>query len=424
MPKKGGIMRRRRAWVQRGCIAVCLLALAIGFGCDREPTLSLQGRIDAAESGATITIEPGTYLESLRIDESISLEGAGESLDDVQIVGASRESPTIDVEGEAVVIRFRNLTLRRGAGGLHVGGSAQVDLEDVRIADAYGSGLSLYDALHATLVDCEIVGNEHNGISLANSAGLSMRETGVGESGATGIAAATRGRIALEDCAILSNGACGIELRGSTRAELRAVEIAGNGSGEVQGGSDELLARSGVWLSGTSHALLEDCRIMRGYGIGVMVDESASLVGRRTEILGSAEDGLVAQAAADVELVDCEIVDAAWRGISLWGASHTEIRRTEIRGSEYAGVLAASWASAELYGCRITGNHRGGVLTYTSECDEDVEEDFRFHGMVVGVDNVIPGPDEAFGNTMVATCPWTLKELLCRETAAIDRTMD
>ena len=414
MPNEGGAMKLRGNRAAEAVMTLCLLALIAGAGCNRTPRLSLQTRIDRAEPGTTISIDPGTYRESLRIDKSIVLEGAGTGDDGSSIVGSVGGVATIAIEGD-VQVAIRNLTIQSGVGGIAVRGGATLSLERVRILDSLGSGLSLGDSASATLGDCTINRSGRNGISISGAASLVATACAIHESEAVGIAASTRGTVRIENSSIENSGECGLEILGGTVAELRHSDVVANGYAETVRTILDGAAQSGLWLAGSSRTSVEECRLFDNRWIGILVDERAALTMQQTEILACGGDGLLVDMAADVELLDCVVGESGRFGISLWGASHTELRATEISQSDGAGVLVAGVADAELYGCRVIGNHGGGVLTFTPGCHEEAEDAMVFIGVLMGVGNEIPGPDEAFGNTGMATCPEHLKGFLCRD---------
>jgi len=404
--------RARGRWA--GLAGFCaLLLLLFSARCTREPQLSLQTQIDAADVGATITIEPGEYIESLHIEKPIVLEGAGDSPEDVRIIGSVGGVAAIDIEGD-VHVEIRNLTIERGTGGVELKDEAQIALSHVAIVDAHASGITLYDSASAVLDRCTIANSFRNGVSLTDASSLHAVQCRFSANGAAGIAASTRGTVVICDSQIAVSGECGAELRGNTRSEFRQVEFGTNGWSETSTTILDPFSRSGLWLSGNSQTLVDGCVIVDSCGIGILIEDSAALEAQKTEILQSGDAGVAADDAADAELRDCAVIDGRGWGVGAWGASHVVLRTVDVSHNALTGIVAVGSSHTELYGSVVSGNGEGGVAAYTLECYQEREGLAPFYGLLVGSGNTIPGPSEGFGNARFATCPERLRELLCK----------
>lgn len=136
------------------------------------PGLSVQAAVDAASPGDTVDIGPGTYTESVTIDEAITLRGAG-----------SGETVIAPDSGSAVAIQ----------GNLQNVGA--VDLEGMTL-EGDGTSLALialsntdgdYDTASLTATDVAVNANGGLGVGLFDVKSVTL--TGVTVDGATGTAA-------------------------------------------------------------------------------------------------------------------------------------------------------------------------------------------------------------------------------------------
>ncbi len=172
-------------------ILVGLSAVFHGFFSILHPTpvmaaplpLTLQDRINAAADGATLDIDPGTYVENLTIhDKNLTLRGSTQGVTTIQAANSSLRVITAD---SAKGLTLENLTITGGnpvsdsGGGIWAaGGTLQLVNSHVTNNSApYGGGIFLADAasnlvLQNSLVDFNTAAIDGGGAYTTGSAVL------------------------------------------------------------------------------------------------------------------------------------------------------------------------------------------------------------------------------------------------------------
>ncbi len=134
---------------------------------------SIQAAIDASAAGDTVRVEPGVYVEALRVDRPLRLEAA--IADSVRItVAATDTAATLVIDTGAAVdsVEVYGLTLaegsghdvagRRFGGALCIDGASRAHLERCRFEEStaeLGGGIAVLAGAGARLRDCSIAGN-------------------------------------------------------------------------------------------------------------------------------------------------------------------------------------------------------------------------------------------------------------------------
>jgi len=126
-----------------------------------EPGQSIQAAIDLVADGGVVTIEPGTYLEAVTIDKSLSLIGLSDDSSGGVILDWDVGEAVISVSSSAsIAVEVSNLTLKgENAGwGIDVGENATVEMQNMMFHDL-GTAIRVRDGGSVTASHCDFTGN-------------------------------------------------------------------------------------------------------------------------------------------------------------------------------------------------------------------------------------------------------------------------
>ena len=145
---------------------------ATGNGTQGAPFCDIGDAVQAAASGDTIRIAPGTYVENLTLDKKLTLIGtAGRA---VTIVDGNDAGSVVSVQGSpgpTLMVTLQGLTLRNGTaakgGGIHVSSYASATLSNATVSGnvATQAGGGAYVAYYGgiSFTNCEVSGNSTTG---------------------------------------------------------------------------------------------------------------------------------------------------------------------------------------------------------------------------------------------------------------------
>jgi parallel beta-helix repeat protein len=249
---------------------------------------SIQQAIDAAPDGAVIDIGPGVFDEYLNINKPVTIQGAGwdktilkptrkplthtdaekialankleTSRDQMQLINEYFHDPVPDT---ICVCATQNVLLR----GLRIQGVGPTE----RAASGSEEIMGFYRA-QVQVADCAIIGPSHNGIVVSQGAIVDIRHSLVAAVWATGIQVDEdlkvdhEAAVHLVDCDIRNCYYTGVVLR-SNASTIENCRISGaawhgisydNCSPTITGNLIFANARSGIYASGTTHAIIRD----------------------------------------------------------------------------------------------------------------------------------------------------------------------
>jgi hypothetical protein len=254
---------------------------------------SIQAAVDASKPGTIITVEAGTYAETVVAANPtrLTIVGAGSA---TTVIDGGGTGVVFDLAGERSTLVMSHVTLRNGnnvstpfaAGGLRAASNARVFLAGVVVEDNHGSGIGFDNRGTLTAAEVELRDNTVSGIS---GDFVKVTLSSVTASGNQGNGIVLQGgKINITGSSFSGNAGIGAFIRsGGTSSSVRAAtavitesEFVGNGtagngsgivySGKPNGGGKLLLQRSVV--SGNT-ALYGGGGITMGWG-RVTIDAS------------------------------------------------------------------------------------------------------------------------------------------------------
>jgi nitrous oxidase accessory protein NosD len=372
---------------------------------------SITAAVRDAEAGAMVSIQPGTYAESVTLDRDISLvaekgpgsvrivggrhpalavHGTGGTVQGLVIEGSNAE-PAVMVHAGRVLIARCEIT----GGRVHVAGTAALTLRECKLHHTGDIGLYLGGDSEAVVENTEIDTVDAVGVLVDHGAEPVVRKLLVTRTGGHGIRLSGHARGVYENCDVTHTGAAAVAVDGTARPLLRdcrigdsaaeGIIITGNaGADALPAGSDAPAAdvpAGGETPAGGPSArassaggeygvALHRCEIARTAKEGVHVagQAVASLLSCRISDVRAA--GVVVGGTGRVRLDDTTTADTSGTGLAARGAARVEIRRGGFLRSGANGVYASETAQLTLVGCAVTDAaytavHVGGTSRMT-----------------------------------------------------------
>ncbi|MBU7600417.1 right-handed parallel beta-helix repeat-containing protein [Streptomyces sp. P38-E01] len=301
--------------------------------------------VRAAAPGAVITVQAGTYTESLVLDKDVTLVAKGE----VRLV-ASR-GPAVTVHGGRVELRGFHLSagtprepavlLRDGEPALHdceitggrleVTGGAAPLLRDCAVRRAEGFAVRLTGASRTTLENLTVSDCTGDGVFVEDEARVELTEGLVDGATGCGVRATAGAHTTLTRCEIRASGTVAVLVEDHATANLRDCRLHGSGG-------------PGLWTRGRAGRLPGGDEHREQAGQAALQAASASRTGGSGSASARAEQG--------VRLRNCEILRTTGAGALVDGTSAVLLDGCHIHHTEGAAVLATAQATAELVSVR------------------------------------------------------------------------
>ncbi|MFJ9341916.1 right-handed parallel beta-helix repeat-containing protein [Streptomyces sp. NPDC101733] len=367
-----------------------LRVAAKGWGGHR----TIASALAAAPAGAVITIAPGVYTESLRLERRVLLEpefGSGT----VQLRSPGGPLLTVTAPGcelygldlrgcdpaEAAVqvADAAGLTLTEcdlGSGRIDVLGSPQgtgiaanaaLTFDDTladALRDPVGGGVLLIRA--GRLHDAR-----HAAVHLEGDARARLEDTRVDTVDGLGISLGGHAVLLAERLRVSGTAGSCLRARGSSRLLLRDSRLSGPG-------------RHGLLIEDEAEALLEDCRIDEPARGAVRAEGSATVGLADCRIVAAGADAVAGLGSARLTVHGCWILGPAGHGLFVGGGATAVVGETLIARSGAAAVRIEGRAEATLTGCRVgvSGEH---ALTVTDDAHAEVADTTLADAAVCGV---------------------------------------
>ncbi|MFE9453530.1 right-handed parallel beta-helix repeat-containing protein [Streptomyces sp. NPDC006739] len=352
-----------------------------------------------APDGAVISVQPGTYTESVVLNRDITIT-AEKGRGTVRIVaGAHGPALTVQSPGGTVrglVLEGRDkepaVLITAGAveidgceitgGGAHVTGTATPVIKDCELHHTGDVGLYLGGDSRAVVENTGINDVDAVGILVDHGAAPTLTRVSVTRTGGHGIRVTGSARAALDLCAVTHSGAAAVAVDDSARPVLRSCRI-----GDSEGGGVVITGDAGTDAApdddGTGEApsaggefgvALRGCEIARTGRDGVHVTGRAvaSLIDCRVSDISAA--GVVVTGAGRLRLHDTTTTDTTGSGLAAGGEAQVEVRGGAFTRSGANGVYAADTSRVTLVDCAVTvsaytGVHAGdGSRVTLSDC--------------------------------------------------------
>ncbi|WP_432161339.1 right-handed parallel beta-helix repeat-containing protein [Streptomyces sp. NRRL F-5630] len=360
--------------------------------------------VRAAKPGAVVTVQAGTYTESLVLDRDISLVAKGTvrlaaargpaltvHSGRVEIRGFTIESDTprepvvllrggepelreceitggrVEVAGTARAVLADCSVRRSGAASLRLTGTARAVLEKVTLAGGTGEGLLVEDETRVEAVDSLIDGVTGHGVLVTGGAHLRLNRCEVRASGESAVLVVGHATASLDECRLHQAGGQGLWARGTvgrhTEAQREAARDDGAAAHGVRLRSCEIFRThgAGVLAEDGSAVWLDDCHVHHTEGAAVVLSGEAcgELVSLRA--VDCADSALVVRGGAHVSARECTFARTGANGLYAVGESGLALTGCTVRDTAYTAVHLGGAARMEARDCLVSGSPEYGL---------------------------------------------------------------
>ncbi|MER6252750.1 right-handed parallel beta-helix repeat-containing protein [Streptomyces sp. NPDC001584] len=353
---------------------------------------TIAAAVRGARPGAVITVQAGTYTESIVLDKDVSLVAKGE----VRLVAARGPAVTVQAgRGElrgfilsatapreaAVLLRGGEPVLRdceitggrvevagaaaplltgcsvRGAEGaaLWLTGTSRTVLEGLTVHGCTGDALVAGDEARAELTDALLDGATGRGVVLTAGAHATLTRCEICDTGGAAVFAEGHAGAVLRECRLHGTGGQGVWLRGAAgrRAGADGSPVRDHDPHHENGGSALPRGVEPLPTRGAPGVRLRGCEIFRTAGAGVLADGGSAVLLDACHVHHTSGAAVLVTAEAAAELtavraVDCEDTAIVVSGSGVFAAYDSTFARTAANG-----LYAVDGADVSLVGCTV-----------------------------------------------------------------------
>lgn len=351
--------------------------------------------IAASSPGGVISVQPGTYRESIVLDRDVTLSAAGPpgevrieasgtpvvrlsaeaaSLSGVVLVHSGEETAAIEVP--AGRLRLDECVVQaESAAALWVYRTGEVAAGGCTFSNSVGAGVLVVDGAAGDFADCSFR-QVHASAAVIRTGGRPRFERCTfADIDASAVLAADGARGLIEDCRV-TGGNPAIAVEGGSSPSFRRVTV------ERPNGAGFLVATG-------STPVIEDCVVQEAAGQGIVLVQEAAPEVRRLSVQRSGGFGVHVLDRSAGSLSGCEISHAGMAAIFVTTGSTTAFDATVATGGE-SGVLVTDSAGPSFVDLQVRDVARTGV-----EIRSGTQTRLQ-RGVVAGAqDGVVVGDDGA-----------------------------
>jgi Holliday junction resolvasome RuvABC ATP-dependent DNA helicase subunit len=367
--------------------------------------------VRAAEDGATVSVQPGVYQESVVLDRDVTivaakgpgtvrvvapqrsaflLHGCAATIRDITVEAASPKETAVLVKGGSPVLERCEI----GRGRVEITADAGCTLRECQITDAAYAGVYLTGTSRTVIEDCVVRAVDGDGVRLDDSAQVDCARTTVDDVQGSGLRVTGTGGGVFDDCEISRTGDAAVLVEGLAHPLLRRCRLRDTGaagvriegavpwSGDhvrgddttVESGSDagreERRTRleqceithtgDGVSARG-SGVLLKDCHVRETQGTGVLVSGDCRMDLDDVRLVDGDGTALVIGDSADVHARRTVLTRMAANGVHCSGEATLSLTDCEVSHTAFTAVHVDGGAQVTLRDCRVSDTPEHGL---------------------------------------------------------------
>jgi SpoVK/Ycf46/Vps4 family AAA+-type ATPase len=323
--------------------------------------------IAASASGDIVTINPGTYAESILLEKDVTLSAAGPpgavrieasggavvrltgetaGLSGLVLVHHGEQTAAIEVPGGR--LRLDECVVEaHSAAALWVYGNADVAARGCTMSNTVGAGVIVADGALGTFVDCTFERTVASAVVIRSGARPYLHHCTIADVEASALLVADNGKGTLEDCTVTRTGNPAVAVEGTSSPLLRRVTI-----DQPRG--------AGFLVASGSTPVIEDCAVNDAGGQGIVLVQQAAPEVRRLSVQRSAGFGVHVLDNSAGQLSGCEIAGAGTAAVFVTSGSSTTFDATVISGGD-VGVLVTDGAAPVFTDLQVRDVGRTGI---------------------------------------------------------------
>ncbi|MDN3357285.1 right-handed parallel beta-helix repeat-containing protein [Actinomadura sp. DC4] len=372
--------------------------------------------VRAAEDGATVSVHPGVYQESVVLDRDVTvvaakgpgtvrivapqrsallLHGCAATVQDITLEAASPKETAVLVKGGSPVLERCEI----GRGRVELTADARCVLRGCHVRDAEFAGVYLTGTSRAVIEDCTIRSVDGDGMRLDDAAHADCARTTVDDVRGSGLRVAGTGGGVFDDCEISGTGAAAVFIEAPAHPRLRRCRLRDTGAegvriegsarwaddgarreeetpdedepAGVEAGREDRRVRleqceitrtgDGVVARGDSGVSLKDCHVREAKGSGVVVSGNCRVDLEDVRLVDGAGTALVITDAGDVHARRTVLTRTSANGVHCSGAAILTLTDCEVSRTAFTAVHLDGGAHATLRDCRVSDTPEHGL---------------------------------------------------------------
>jgi SpoVK/Ycf46/Vps4 family AAA+-type ATPase len=317
--------------------------------------------VAAAAGGGVISIQPGTYRESVVLDRDVTLSAAGppgevrveatggpvvrlagESAALSGLVLVHHGAETAAVEVPAGRLRMDECVVEaESAAAVWAYRDGEVTASGCAFSNSVGAGAIVVDGANGTFSGCTFERTHASAVVIRTGARPRFQRCTFKDIEASAVLAADHAEGLIEDCHVSGGGNPAIAIEGNSSPVLRRVTV-------------ERPNGAGILVATGSTPVIEDCVVTEAAGQGIVLVQEAAPRVRRLSVQRSGGYGVHVLDRSAGSLSGCELTAAGSAGMFVTSGSTTSFDATVITGGT-AGVVVNESAAPAFVDLQVRG---------------------------------------------------------------------